>query len=200
MKDGLKPQSVGLVLVFELVQSSRMLTGRAFIPESKASALKFRAESNFFQSSELSQILGFCSDTLLKWFWNPVSWKLIQLAFVKHFLRRRSRKYHCCCYHHLLRAWETMLMVSKNKIHPCLKEFMMWIGKTEEGEGMEQCSSKMMELTIAPRQRALYCIGPLTHALQGPREKLVICLPQKQREFEVLPKFCENQGFLDWFK
>lgn len=66
MKDGLKPQSVGLVLFFELVQSSQMLTGRAFIPEKKASVLKFRAESNFFQSSELSQILGFCSDTLLK--------------------------------------------------------------------------------------------------------------------------------------
>lgn len=66
MKDGLKPQSVGLVLVFELVQSSQMLTGTAFIPESKAPVLKFRAESNFPQSSELSQVLGVCSDTGLK--------------------------------------------------------------------------------------------------------------------------------------
>lgn len=153
MKDGLKPQSVGLVLFFELVQSSQMLTGRAFIPERKASVLKFRAESNFFQSSELSQILGFCSDTLLKWFRNPVSWKLIQLAFVKHFLRQCLRKYHYRCYHQLLHASETMLI--KNKIHPCLKEFMIWIGKTLEGERMEQHSSKMMEVTTAPSQCAL---------------------------------------------
>lgn len=43
-----------------------MLAGRAFILEGKASGLKLRAEPNFFQSSELPQILGFCSDTPLK--------------------------------------------------------------------------------------------------------------------------------------
>lgn len=148
MKDGLKPQSVGLVLVFELVQSSQMLTGTAFIPESKAPVLKLRAESNFFQSSALSQILGFCPDTWLKWFRNAASWELLQLAFVKHFLRQGSRKYPWCCCHQELPAWETML--GENGIHPCFKASRISMDKPQERERMEQWSGKMMDLKALP--------------------------------------------------
>ena len=43
----------------------------------------------------------------------------------------------------------------KSQIHPCLKEFTIWIGKAQEGERLEQRLGKMTDVTIAPSQRVL---------------------------------------------
>lgn len=48
---------------------------------------------------------------------------------------------------------------------------MIWIGKTEEGEGMEQRSSKMVEVTIAASQRALPAVLHLWPVLSESPER-----------------------------
>lgn len=143
--------------------------------------LKFRAESSFSQSSELSQILGFCSDTWLKWFRNAGS-----------------------CYSCLLSSisWDK----APANIPGAAATRTAWESSWErkgfipawKNPGSEEINHRRgMDGVVVKHNDGLQSSAhPLVLLSSALQEHL--CQKNK-REFEVLPKFCWIQRILYWF-